>query len=122
MVDKVDNEKNKLKNVIEFYMLANNLKYATKDNKQSLADQIYGTMILAVAMNSEYHKTENIGETIKTILFGTLNFYYPNETKECMDKLSKATTLITDINKCSIELSDFAFECTMSELALEYFF
>ena len=122
MVDKVDNEKNKLKNVIEFYLLANNLKYATKDNKQSLADQIYGTMILAVAMNSEYHKTENIGETIKTILFGTLNFYYPNETKECMDKLSKATTLITDINKCSIELSDFAFECTMSELALEYFF
>ena len=88
MVDKANNnnEKNKHKNVIEFYMLANNLKYVTKDNKQSLADQIYGAMILAVAMNSEYHKTENIGKTIKAILFGTLNFYYPNEIKACIDK------------------------------------
>lgn len=119
---KADNEKNKLKNAIEFYMLANNLKYATKDNKQSLADQIYGTMILAVAMNSEYHKTENIGETIKTILFGTLNFYYPNETKECIDKMSKGTTFIANINKSSMGSSNFAFESAMSELALEYFF
>lgn len=117
-----NNEKGKLKNAIEFYMLANNLKYVTRDDKQSLADQIYGAMILAVSINSEYHKTKNVGETIKTILLGTLNFYYPNETKECISKMSKGTTFITDINKSSIKSSNFAFECTMSELALEYFF
>ena len=54
--DMTNNETIKFKNAIEFYMLANNLKYATRDNKQSLADQIYGTMILAVAMNSENRK------------------------------------------------------------------
>ncbi len=107
-----------IKNVIEFYMLANHLKYATRDNKQSLADQIYGAMILAVAMNSEYHKTENTGRTIKTILIETLDFYYPNETKKYMDKTSK----VTSTDKTSNKSSNFAFECIMSELALEYFF
>lgn len=42
----MDNETMKLKNAINFYMLANNLKYLTNDGCQSVADQIYGTMIL----------------------------------------------------------------------------
>ena len=123
-----NNETIKLKNAIEFYMLVNNLKYATRDNKQSLADQIYGAMILAVAMNSEYHKTENIGKIIKTILLETLDFYYPNEAKKCTDKMSKEAAFITSSAKTSNDdkslnkSSNFVFECTMSELALEYFF
>lgn len=34
----VDNENKNIQNAIEFYMLANRLKYATTDKKQSLAD------------------------------------------------------------------------------------
>ena len=123
-----NNETIKFKNAIEFYMLANNLKYATRDNKQSLADQIYGTMILAVAMNSEYQKTENIGEIIKTILLETLDFYYPNEVKKCTDKMSKKAAFITNsakalnVDKSLSESSNFVFECAMAELTLEYFF
>ena len=41
-------------------MLANRLKYATTDKKQSLADQVYGSMILATAINSAYKKVEKI--------------------------------------------------------------
>ena len=123
-----DNENIKFQNAIQFYMLANNLKYVTSDDKQSLADQIYGAMILAVAINSEYHKTENIGKTIKTILLKTLDFYYPDETKKCIDNMSKKETFITDkdefsnVDKSSNESSNFAFECIMLELSLEYFF
>lgn len=36
----IDNEKKKIENAINFYMLANRLKYATTDKKQSLADQV----------------------------------------------------------------------------------
>lgn len=47
----VDNENKNIQNAIEFYMLANRLKYATTDKKQSLADQVYCSMILATAIN-----------------------------------------------------------------------
>ena len=101
----IDTENIKLKNVMDFYMLSNNLKFVTSDNKQSIADQVYGAMILSVAKNSEYQKCENIGQIIKTILLETINFYYPNET------IAK-----------TIDKSNFAYECIMLELELEYFF
>ena len=104
----IDTENIKYKNVMDFYMLANNLKFVTSDNKQSIADQVYGVMILSVAINSEYQKCENIGQTIKTILLETINYYYPNETKKYVDKSS---------NK-----SNFVYDCIMIELELEYFF
>ena len=49
-----NNETIKLKNAMNFYMLANNLKYITDDGFQSIADKVYGAMILATAINSEY--------------------------------------------------------------------
>ena len=45
-----------LKNVIEFYTLANKLKTTIVDdaNNYSIADQLYGTIILAIAINNDY--------------------------------------------------------------------
>ena len=40
----INNENEKIKNIINFYMLANKLKYANTDKKQSVADQIYGSI------------------------------------------------------------------------------
>lgn len=62
------NLNNKIKNAIDFYMLINNLKSVTKDNNQSIADEIYGSMVLATAINSEYKKVNNLGLTIRIIL------------------------------------------------------
>lgn len=69
----IDNEKIRIENAINFYMLVNRLKYTTTDKKQSLADQVYGAMVLATAVNSEYNEVENLGITLRMILLGIVN-------------------------------------------------
>lgn len=114
-----DIENKKIENAINFYMLANKLKYATTDKKQSIADQVYGSMVLATAINSEYNKVENLGVTIRMILLGAINDYYYDEYGD-----------LYALDLCKYYKFDdfgnnngrFAFECTNVEHQMEYFF
>ena len=65
---------NSIKNAIEFYMMANNLKYIT-DAEESIADHIYGSMILATAINSEYNLTNDLPKVLRTILLSKMYNY-----------------------------------------------
>ncbi len=69
------------KKVIDFYVLANKLKTTIIDEvyNYSLADNIFGSMILAIAMNSEVKENVNIGNLLKVMLldeFSKLNPEY----------------------------------------------
>lgn len=78
-----NDENKKIENVINLYMLANNLKYTKTDKKQILADQAYGSMILATAINSEYNivNKNNLGTALETILFKTIIEHFNYKTK-----------------------------------------
>ena len=124
----VDNENKKIENAIEFYMLANKLKYSTYDSKQSLADQIYGSMILATAINSEYNKVEKLGIVLRMILLGTMSWYYHDEMKSCLRNLNEGVYFALEIAEYfdsilfKSENGSFAFDCTTIECELKCFF
>lgn len=77
--------KNDTKKILEFYMLANKLKYIKYNNKKdlSVANKIYNSIILAYAINSEYNKTDNIGEFIMKIIIDSI-IKYNNSNNEIL--------------------------------------
>lgn len=72
------NNMDKIKNTITFYTLANKLKTTIIDgiNNYSVSDHLFGSMILAVAMDSEFKETNNVGKLLKMMVldeFSKLN-------------------------------------------------
>ncbi len=67
----------KVNNIINFYMFANKLKYKvrtgwieigiTKERLESVAEHIYGTLILAIAIDSEYELKLNMYKVLKML-------------------------------------------------------
>lgn len=123
-----NNEKEKIQNAISFYMLVNNFKYATIDGYQSIADQIYGSMILATAINSEYNQTDNLGETIRIILLGTIDEYCHSELINILKNMNKGNRYMDELyryyDRTSLDNKNgrFAFDCRNAEYAMESFF
>lgn len=113
-----------IRNALDFYLLANNLKYTLESQKQSLANQVYGSIVLAVAINSEYNRTDNIGKTIRTILLGIMNEFHTKELDSILNKLSNGHKLKEEIQDfySSSKSDGFAFECEIIEVSLNYFF
>lgn len=73
-----------LEEIINFYVLANKLKTTIEDefNNYSVANHLFGSMILAVAMDSELKETDNLGKLLRMILldgFSNKNIDYPIE-------------------------------------------
>ena len=60
----------KLKEVLDYYVLLNKLKtdIIDEDNGFSQADNIFGSVVLAVAMDSEFKETSNLGEILKLLI------------------------------------------------------
>jgi len=124
----VENEKKKIENAIDFYMLANRLKYATTDKKQSLADQVYGSMVLATAINSEYNvvNEHNLGTALRMILFGTMAEVFYDEMRNCLSGLTFGRTFTVEafeyFDHYKWDVGNFAFNCTTIEHQMNYFF
>ncbi len=124
----MENEKIKLENAMNFYMLANNLKYITEDGYQSIADQVYGAMILATAINSEYGKVDNLGVTIRMILLATINEFYHDDLRNVLKRMDNGDLYAVDL--CEYYKSEdfgnkhgrFSFDCMTIEHIMEYFF
>lgn len=117
----VDNEKKKIENAINFYMLANNLKYIT-DVNESIADRIYGAMILATAINSEYNLTDDLSKVIRTILLSKMYNYNRDEMEKFLNKKHKYAHEIYDYYWETTSDGHFAHECVMLENELSSFF
>lgn len=126
----VDIENKKIENAISFYMLANKLKYVTADGKQSLADQVYGSMVLATAINSEYNIVDekNLGIVLRMILLGIMRENFSDEMKDCLCNLNEG--LLYTVEACEYfdayrwksKGGNFAFHCETIEHQLENFF
>lgn len=76
---------NEIRNVLDFYVTSDKLKNRLfPDKVYSYADNRYGALILATAVNSEKKETLNIGSTYREILFTEFHFL---EGKNKDDKL-----------------------------------
>ena len=52
---------NEIKNVLDFYAKSDELRnIIIEDTNYSIADHIYGSMILATAINSEFKETNDL--------------------------------------------------------------
>ena len=94
----------KSKNIIDYYMLVNKLKYKVRngwiqigieeERLESVAEHIYGCMMLAVAIDSEYELKLDINKVLKMLLLHELEEVLmkdftirDNITKEEKDKM-----------------------------------
>ena len=117
----VENER--IKNAIDFYMLANELKYVTEDNNESLADSVYGSMILATAINSEYNLTDDLSKVIKIILLSKIYDYNKDGIEGLLNR--ERRYVHEDVYDYYFEATlegHFAYECVRLENELVSFF
>ena len=69
----METNNNKIKNAIDFYVFSNKLKYINAYNtNQTQASHVYGGMILATAINSEFNLTDNLGKVIRLLILNEL--------------------------------------------------
>lgn len=70
----------KLDNVLDFYIMGNKLKTMIIDevNDYSVADNIFGGMILAVAFDSEFKECENIGKLLQLMVLDEIQRTHPD--------------------------------------------
>lgn len=145
------NELDKIKNVLNFYYLATTLKdkirsgwicwNVSKERLESVAEHIYGTCILAIAINSELNNNINLDKVLKMLVLHELEEIiigdltpYDNVTKEEKLRLGKEAVkkvlkdlvkkeeyekLLDEFNEQKTKESLFAFRCDKLEADLQ---
>lgn len=125
----------KYKNIIDFYMMINNLKDIKFYDKETVANHIYGAMMLAVGINSEYKISNNLGIVIEEILlksliknnldkvnhhFSSLDFdgYDTDRYKKSKKHLNLFHKVDTKYSPYMDDNTLFAFECLRLENVL----
>lgn len=92
----------KIKDAVETYYLANMLKYKMTNSKtNSIADSIFGSCCMAIALYSEVYNNVNLGETIKDIIISETekNLGYKlnlSTRKEEINELAKKSIAIEE--------------------------
>lgn len=142
---------NRIDNVLKFYLLATSLKdkirtgavlwHVSKERLESVAEHIYGTCILAIAIDSEYDFNINIDRVIKMLVIHELEEVsigdltpFDNISKEKKDKLGEESVqlllndlvkkeeylkLTKEFNEKKTDDSKFALYCDKLELMLQ---
>lgn len=115
----------KIEKVVRDYRIANELKYIVDDN-QTVASHLYGSMILATALNSELELGLNLGEMIKTMVFDKIRIY--DESVSVEDKYNpfgnfNSQCLILDYflhNKSNIEIEELSKYFAYTNISKKY--
>ena len=69
-----------IKNILDFYVKSNDLKNKIIDieHDYSMADKLYGAMSLAIAIDSEFTETDNLGKVLRLLFLDAFNRVAPN--------------------------------------------
>ena len=67
-----------MNNILNFYMKSNDLKNILTDEKYSVADNLYGSIILAVAFNSEFGEPKDISKIVRMLILSEITLKNPN--------------------------------------------
>ena len=71
---------NQIRQILQFYVQINKLKTTIADepNNFSIADNTFGSIILAIACNSEFQETQNVGKILRMLILD--EYVRQNET------------------------------------------
>lgn len=120
----------KLKEVLDYYVLLNKLKtdIIDEDNDFSQADNIFGSVVLAVAMDSEFKETNNLGEILKLLILDgfvmngsfisldvlNISKKFENEFKKLSSSVDKDACLVFKYRVCDVALAGLINKCSYS--------
>ena len=91
-----------VENTLIFYTLANKLKTTIIDetNNYSIANNIFGSMILAVAIDSEFKETNNLGKLLRMMVLDEFSKINPNYSIK--DNLKKGKQYSEEIEEAHL--------------------
>ena len=67
-----------MNNIFNFYMRTNDLKNIMADERYSVADNLYGSIMLAVAFNSEFGEPKDISKIIRMLILSEITLENSN--------------------------------------------
>lgn len=96
--------KTKAQKVVEKYLLFNKKKIDMSSESTTMSTHLYGTMVMALAMNSEFKLGSDFNDLLKKILLGMQDYTSENDLLmlkyEIMEyALSKELSVTSDIDK-----------------------
>lgn len=96
--------KTKAQKVLEEYMLFNIRKTDMSSEKTTMSTHLYGTMVIALAMDSEFKLSNDFSDLLKKILLGVQDYDSKNDILmlkyEIMEyALSKELSVTNDVNQ-----------------------
>ena len=110
-----------LKKVLNFYVKSNILKTKVYDeiNNYTISDYLYGTISLAIAIDSEFKETENVSKIIKMMILDEFSKINPNfNIEKELKKGKELQELINEARKMETKESKLAFKYRMLDFIL----
>ena len=110
-----------LKRVLSFYVKANTLKTKVYDevNNYTVSDFLYGSICLAIAMDSEFKESKNVSRIIKMMIMDEFNKNNPeyNLSKELV-KGKEYQDLVDESRRMETQDSKLVFKYRMMDFVL----
>lgn len=110
-----------VENTLIFYTLANKLKTTIIDetNNYSIANNIFGSMILAVAIDSEFKETNNLGKLLRMMVLDEFSKINPNYSiKDNLKKGKQYSEEIEEAHLLQTKESKLIFKYKMLDFSL----
>lgn len=109
-----------LKNVINFYVAANQLKTRVYDeeNNYTISDSLYGAISLAIALDSEFKESYNVSRVIKMMILDEFSKNNPNFDFSKLKKGNEFQELINEARRLETNDAKLAFKYRMMDFIL----
>ena len=109
-----------LRKTLNFYVCSNELKNKIIDepNNYSVADHLFGSMILATAIDSEFKETNNLSKIYRMLLLSEFSILYPNYDFESLRLGKQYASEILEARDMNIEDGKLVFKYKMLDLLL----
>lgn len=109
-----------IKKSLDFYVCSNELKNKIIDelNNYSVADHLFGSMILATAIDSEFKETNNLAKIYRMLLLSEFSILYPNYDFESLRLGKQYASEILESRDISTEDGKLVFKYKMLDLLL----
>lgn len=110
-----------LKKVLNFYVKANTLKTKVYDeiNNYTVSDFLYGSICLAIAMDSEFKESKNVSKLIRMMILDEFSKNNPDfDIKNELKKGNEFQELIDETRKMDSKDSKLVFKYRMMDFVL----
>ena len=105
---------------LDFYVRSNELKNKIIDepNNYSVADHLFGSMILATAIDSEFKETNNLSKIYRMLLLTEFSNLYPNYNFENLKLGKQYAKEILEARNMNTETGKLVFKYKMLDFLL----